>query len=303
MMKQIRVVKPLPITDAILYATDVAEADHAAWSSGTTYALGARVISTTTHKIYESLQAGNLAKDPTNAANAAWWVAVSPTNRWKLFDTSNSTQTAKATSLYYELKPGVACTAAAALNISDATSIRVRVTDPTAGLVYDKTTSLIAPMTTADWYAYFFEGIEYRSNHVALDLPSYPAATIRVDLAGGSGLAVGVLLIGQPKTIGAPRAGLRSGITDYSRKEVNEFGDTVLTQRAFAKRASVNALIERNVRDMTFDLLASLRATPALWVVADDIDPSIVFGWYRDFELLIEYADFAELQIDIEGLT
>ena len=302
-MKQIRVVKPLTITDATLTATDVAEADYAAWSGATTYALAARVISTTTHQIYESLQASNTNHDPTNAANSAWWVAVSPTNRWKLFDTSNSTQTAKATSMYYEIDPGVGATAAAALNISDATSIRFRVTDPTEGVVYDKTTELTAPPTDAEWYTYFFEAIEYRSNHVALDLPTYPAATIRMDLAGGPGLAVGVLLVGQPKTIGMPRAGLRAGIVDYSRKETNDFGDTVLTQRAFAKRAAVTAIVQSNVRDMTFDLLAALRATPALWVIDDSIDPSIVFGWYKDFELLIEYADFAELQIQIEGLT
>lgn len=302
-MRQIRVVKPLAVTDAILAATDVTEADYAAWSSGTTYALGARCISTTTHQVYESLQASNTNHDPTSAANSAWWVAVSPTNRWKLFDTSNSTQTTKATSLYYELEPATACTAAAALNISDATSVRFRVTDPIEGVVYDKTTALTADPTAADWYTYFFEPIEYRSNHVALDLPTYPAATIRMDLAGGPGLAVGVLLVGQPKTIGAPRSGLRAGIVDYSRKETNEFGDTILTQRAYAKRASVTAIIERNVRDMVFDLLTSLRATPALWVIAEDIDPSIVFGWYKDFELLVEYADFAELQIQIEGLT
>lgn len=302
-MRQIRVVKPLTVTDTVLAATDVTEADYSAWSSSATYALGDRVISTTTHQVYESLQGANTNHDPTNAANSAWWVAVSPTNRWKLFDTSNSTQTAKATSMYYELEPGVGCTAAAVLNVSDASSVRLRVTDPTDGVVYDKTTDLTAPPTSSDWYTYFFEAIEYRSNHVALDLPTYPEATIRMDLAGGPGLAVGVFLVGQPKTIGRPRAGLRAGIVDYSRKETNEFGDTVLTQRAYAKRASVTAIVERNVRDMTFDLLASLRATPALWVIADDIDPSIVFGWYRDFELLLEYTDFAELQIQIEGLT
>lgn len=300
----LQVIKPLTITDAMLDSTDVTEADYAAWSGATTYALADRVISTTTHKIYESLQGGNLNKDPTNAANATWWAEVSPTNRWKLFDAANSTQTAKSTSMYYVLTPAIACTGLAALNISNGTSIRVRVTDPTDGLVYDETTDLVDPPPEASWWSYFFDPIEFRTSHVALDLPSYPSADIRVDFAGGTSLAVGVLLLGQQVQIGnAVHAGARIGITDYSRKETNTFGDVVLVQRAFAKRASIKTWIPRAQLATTYNVLASLRATPALWVGNTGIEPLQVFGWWRDFDVVIAYADYSECNIEIEGLT
>lgn len=77
---------PITFSDADLIYTDVPETDYAAWNSGTTYALGARVILTSTHKIYESLQAGNLNKSPDT--QTAWWIPVSATNRWKLLDGS-----------------------------------------------------------------------------------------------------------------------------------------------------------------------------------------------------------------------
>src|SRR3546814_19750231 len=48
-----KVVQPVPVTDAILVASSVAETDFPAWAVGSTYGLGDRVISTATHRIYE----------------------------------------------------------------------------------------------------------------------------------------------------------------------------------------------------------------------------------------------------------
>ena len=100
------VVQPLAITDAMVSApnTNVPETDYAAWSSATTYALSARVILTSAHKIYQSLQASNLNKDPTT--QPLWWVEVSPTNKWALFDSAVSTQTKQSTYIKYTVTPG-----------------------------------------------------------------------------------------------------------------------------------------------------------------------------------------------------
>jgi hypothetical protein len=55
-------------------------------AGGTTYADGDRVIVTTGyHKIYESQQAANTGNDPTTD-DGTWWLEVSSTNRWKMFD-------------------------------------------------------------------------------------------------------------------------------------------------------------------------------------------------------------------------
>ena len=66
------VVSPLTITDAMLTTSNVAETDYSAWSSGATYALDDRVILTSTHKVYQSLQAGNTNKDPLT--QPLWWI-------------------------------------------------------------------------------------------------------------------------------------------------------------------------------------------------------------------------------------
>ena len=69
----LRITVPVAITDAMVTATDVPEADYAAWDGGTTYALGDRRIKG--HKIWESAQAGNTGHDP-ETSGSAWWLKV-----------------------------------------------------------------------------------------------------------------------------------------------------------------------------------------------------------------------------------
>lgn len=298
----LKVVKPLEISDAMLISTDVPEADYADWSAGITYALGDRVIVAAEHKVYESLQAGNL----NNAvSNPLWWIVVSPTNRWKLFDASNSTQTAQASgSMSYVLRPQSAVSALAALNLNNATAIRVRLSHPTYGALYDETVDLTAKPAAADWWNWFFGARKAPSQHIALDFPALPGADITVDLTGGSDLAIGVLLLGQIVTLGlGVEYGARVGIQDYSRKETNDFGDFVLVRRAYARRASFDLMLAAGDVDSVQTLLAELRATPCLWIGSALYESTVIFGIYKQFDVLIAYPTYSNCQLELEGLT
>lgn len=302
MTTPLRIVEPLALTDSKLVSSDVPETDHAAWSSATTYALGAFVILTSTHRIYQSLQASNTNKNP--ATEPLWWADIGPTNRWAAWDTSNSTQTAQATSISYRVTPGQAVTAVAALNLVGASSVRVRVIDPTYGTVYDKTVDVTSLPTSPAWWAWFFGSRSIPTVALLLDLPAYPNADIRIDLAGGASLAVGVIVVGQAKEVGvAVERGARLGITDYSRKETNQYGDAVLVQRAYAKRASFSMRLPRDDVDSVINLLSYLRAVPALWIGSEAYGSSVVYGFYKTFDITIAYALFSDCNLEIEGLT
>ncbi|WP_214293869.1 hypothetical protein, partial [Escherichia coli] len=43
------------------------------------------------HRNYEALQ-GSTGKDPTDPANAAYWLDLGPSARWAMFDTSSGSQ-------------------------------------------------------------------------------------------------------------------------------------------------------------------------------------------------------------------
>lgn len=298
------VIKPLTITDAILTGTDVLENDYPAIAGSHAYAVGDRVISTATHQIYEcALAYTSAASAVAPQTDVTHWVPVSPTNKWKPFDTSNSTQVSKAASLYYEFTPGVACSSGAVLNAS-ATSVRWRVTDPVAGVVYDRTTSLIAPPVESNWYSYFFSPTTLKEQAVATDLPSYKNAVIRVDLTAETTVLAGAIVIGQVADIGLlVTQGAKVGIQDYSKTETNDFGDTVLVQRPYARRFDITVPIANTDMDTVYSLLASLRATPCVWIASQRYAPLTIFGFYKQFDILISYANYSEVSLSIQGLT
>lgn len=315
------IVNPIKITDAMVHVpgsggttavgstaapvTNVPESDHPAWSAATTYALGARVMLTSTHKVYESLKAANLNKNPQT--ESLWWIEVSPTNRWALFDTSVSTSTAQPNNITYVLEPGQVINTIAALNLNNATEINVTMYSAISGeleIVYAKTIDLSALPTGSDWWSWFYSARTVPTQNIQTDLPSYGDGVIKFELLGGADLSVGVLLIGQERSFGlGVQLGARVGIQDYSRKETNDFGDTILVRRAFAKRANFNLLIEKSEVDAFQLFLTEIRATPCLWIGSTEYESTTLFGFYKNFEALISYPDYADFELEIEGLT
>lgn len=308
-VSQLQVIAPIVVTSAMLTACNVPEPatgdspDPAAWSGGTTYALGDRVHVASTHLIYESLQAGNIGKDPTSAANATWWVIVGATNRWRMFDLSNTSQTTMSGGLDVSLVPAQVYNGLALLTVTGATSIRVRQTDPVDGVVFDQTQAMQAPPTGAEWYAYFFDPIINKTSAI-FDLKTYGSATLRVEITGSGVVGCGVAVIGRKRAIGLGlEMGARLGIQDYSRKERNAFGDMQVTQRAYSKRADFSMLLNSNEVDSVIDLLAGMRATPSVWVGSSKFGSTTVYGYYKDFDVTLQYADYATCTLSLEGLT
>lgn len=297
----LRIVPPLPVTDSVLTATDVPESAHAAWNSGTAYAIGDRVHLASTHKVYEALTA-HTNKPP--ATSPADWAEVGPTNRWALFDGSNSTQTAQATSFYYDLLPTAAFNAAALLSITGGLSVRWRVTHPTLGTLLDDTDSLASLPAEAGWWQWFYGTRRGPTLAIRTDLPGIVGASLRVDLTGTSALAVGVLLFGQAKEIGMlVQQGARIGIQDYSRKETNDFGDIVLVQRAYAKRASFDVPVLAPLVDEAAQFLSLYRAVPCLFIGGGRYESTTVYGFIKDWDVAITYSTHSVLSLQLEGLT
>lgn len=301
-MAALKVIPPLSITDSNLTSSTVPETDYSAWSSGTTYTIGQRVILTSTHKIYESLQNSNLNKNPTT--EPTWWIEVSATNRWKMFDTSNSTQTTNTNSIVVVITPGKVINSVSLLNI-EGTSVRIKMTDPTDGVVYDVTTSLNNNGNINNWYNYFFNPIQRRTSHIATDLPAYGTAAIEITITNtGLTAKCGVCIIGSVQYIGEGiNLGASVGITDYSRKEKDTFGNYVLIQRSYSKRAKFSMAVLNEQIDALQDLLVSLRTTPCVWIGDDNYICTYIYGYYKDFDIVIAYHLVSDCNIEIEGLT
>lgn len=285
----------------MLTSSTVAETDHAAYNAGTTYTIGQRVIVTTgDHSIYESLQNGNTGNAPVTSPT--WWLKVSATNRWKAFDIKVADQVSRATSINYVLAPGI-IDAMALLNI-DATSVQVTITDPTDGVVSDQTIDLTSAENVIDGYTYCFEPIIRRTDLALFDLPPYATASVSITVTYTGGTAkLGELIVGRASRLGYTEYSPSVGIVDYSRKEVDTFGNYIVVQRAFSKRVSCNLFLDNGYVDEVVRQLSLYRATPLVWVAADDYTSLIVYGYYRSFDVVIPYPTQSTCSLEIEGLT
>ncbi|MBZ0106148.1 MAG: hypothetical protein K8H84_11010 [Sulfuricella denitrificans] len=297
-----RIIRPTVISDAMLISSNVAETDYTAWSGATTYALGDRAISTTTHKIYESIQAGNLNHDPvadTALATPLWWKVVSATGRWQMFDGLAGAQTSHATSINVEIAPG-RIDSAALINL-DAESVTLELVDG-ATTIYSTTVSL-ALDNVFDWYEYFFEPIIRKTDVAITDIPVFGSAHLLVTINGGTGTAkCGELIVGMYRDLGITLQAPKAGIIDFSRKEIDEFGNPQITQRRFSKRLSCDLFVENRLTDEVHRLLSEFRSTPLVWIGSKDYASTIIFGFYKDFDIIISGRWGSKCDLQIEGL-
>lgn len=301
------IIRPITITDAILTDTNVAEDDYAEYNVGTTYADGDHCIDSSSgvHKIYKSLQDANTGNALTDTT---WWLEVSATNRWKAFDGKVGSQTSQATSITFEITPGEIVDSIAFLNL-DAETVQIVSTDPTEGEVYNKTVDLTSTIIVGcsgiyDWYSYFFSSEFLTVDIVKLDLPLYLSAVLTITITfDGRTAAVGDIILGVQANIGNTQYSPSIGIHDYSIKEQDAFGIWSVTERSFSKKMSCDITIVTDLIAYIQNLLASYRTTPLVWIGSVDYPSMIVYGFCKDFSILIGYPDYAICNIEIEGLT
>lgn len=295
-----RIIKPVEITPAILTSSNVPETDYAAWSAATAYAVGDKV--TYNHRNYEALVAHTGANPETDTSDPPKWLDLGADNRWRMFDDKVGSLTEQAGSIAVELQPGAVINSVALFNLLGR-STTVALTDPVDGIVYQRAVSLV-DAGVSDWYEWFFVPIGRQTDFVLLDLPAYGTATLSVTIDNASDTAaVGHLVMGRQAELGVAVYGSGVGITDYSRKETDDFGNSVVVERSFSKRAEFDVVVETPQIGRVQRLLASLRAQPVVWIGAEGYESTFLFGYYRDFQISISGPSVSDASITVEGLT
>lgn len=296
----LRVVRPIALTDDQFVYCNVLEDDAPLYAPDTTYAVGARVLFR--HEVFESAQASNIGHSP--ATSPTWWTRLGASNKWRPFDRSYSSQATHPGLIVYEIKPSEVCTAFAALNVSNATALRITMTHPDFGEVYVREFDMLPIPIESFWWGWWFSERRAPSQSLATDLPSFSGATVRIEFVGNADLAVGVIVLGQTSEFGlGVQQGARVGIDDYSRKERNGFGDLELVERSWNRRASFDLLLQWRDVDRLQEFMVANRARPCLWIGSDRFESTTVYGTYANFETVISYYAYADCSLELKGLT
>ena len=267
------------ITGAMLVSSTVAEPDtgETAWSALTTYAEGDRAIRTSTHRIYESLVAGNLNHTPETSPTQ--WVDAGPTNKWAVFDELIDTVTTGASPLTYVFNPGLVEAFALLGLVGQTAQVSIVVG---ASTVYDETFDLDGSII-ADDYDYMFAPFNQRTQVVATDLAPYDG-TWTVTITGASTASVGVIAVGTTDYLGRLGYGAQAGYISYSGIDTDTFGRTKITRRRAVKSITGQLLVDRPDINRVSRSFADLDGRLAIFVGTpdDDYEPLTVYGFVTD---------------------
>ena len=276
------------------YTTNVPENDYAQWAIGTTYNLGDRVIVLSEHNVYESLASANVGNTPSTTPTK--WALVGKTNAYKAIDDKVSTQTVYSGDIIMEF-PTLKSTSLAFLN-TQCTSITVEVLNGT-DVIYSKTQSGRTRKTNG-WYSYFFGDFEFKPFFLFEHIYN-PNGTYRVTISGAEN-KVGIMVRGNIKSLGCTTWKATKGFTDYSKYNIDQWGETYLKEGNFRYNASGEVAISTPLASSTLDVFVSRRGKLTLFIPTDRYDLNI-YGYVRETQFIWGDSETSFYTLDIQGVA
>lgn len=309
-----KAINPITMTDAILGYTNVTETDYEEWAIGTAFHKGDKCIVLSTHKIYEALVdvTGGSSPEIDVLVAVPKWMEYSPTNLWKMFDYVLGSQTEYPSFIEFNITPGQVINSIALLNV-DLSYVTIVMTDPTAGIVYNKKIWLVAPESVQwgtgevwgqneAWQGGAYEDL-IELVALRMDLPIYPNASIRIVAGSAATTAkIGAFIFGMGKDLGKTVYSPQVGITDWSSKSVDSFGNFSITPRAFSKRVNTVLTMDTDLHVEVLRFLTQYRSTALVWILTELYNTTIVYGFYKEFEITVG-LNLSSCNLSIEGLT
>lgn len=303
-----QIIRPVKVTEAMLAYSDIPEPDttqdpaESLWTAGT-YTQGTQKVED--HVIYEVVADPSTADRPSVGAakTVPSWIVIGATNRWRMFDGVVGSQSTWSSSLQVELTPGVVVNSLALLNVSGTTAL-VQMEDG-SNIVFSREYSLTDAGVT-NWYDYFFAPIGQVRDLVVTDTPAYGNATLRVVIDAGAEIAaLGELVIGSLLEIGCTRYGANVGTTSFSKKTRDSFGNFTIVKGSNSKRAAWDFTFPTPQLASLNRVFADLDAIPVVWIGSPhpDYEGTVVYGFYRDYNLTYTDARISTGSVTIEGIT
>lgn len=293
------------MTDAMIISSTVAEDEHPVWTAGATFGLDAYCLSPLTHRVYRSMKADNIGKDPTDTSNqtgvTVWWQDVGPTNKHAMFDDENNTQTVAASPLTVVLRPGFFN----ALNLDgiDAEHLTITVKDAPGGNVVASYDADLEGSAPGDWYEHFHDRFKPQRDFLMSDIDQYHNAEITMTLTSSSGtVKLGVFEVGDLRPLGATQHGAKAKPKSYSYIKTDEFGKSTIKRRHKAKDMTLTAWIDLSEANAVHDLLTEVIDVPCLWV-GNNLPE---YGGLRvrglgNGEISYDYPKACLLTVDVQG--
>jgi len=302
------------------------------WQSATAVPVLTRRIRRETHRTYISLRAITTGDTTPPEDAPTVWQDIGPTNAWAIFDTYRNTQCVvprgdqPVSGLYaptethapgwtpnaiidLKIQPGKRVDSLALTGL-EASQITVSILDSTQ-------TSLLTPVIvtrlhsrpTATWSDYFFGVFRSQKSYIFTDIPMYSDAVISINLINEAGpVRCGSLVLGRGIYMGDVQYGARSGATNFSKVERDEYGNSALIQRRSVPKFSGRMIAASASADVILDLRDELNAVPAVYVGLEKYpehsyyESAVILGIYKQLEVDMQYPEHIYIDFEVEEI-
>jgi hypothetical protein len=287
-------------------SSNVDEDEAPTWAAGTAYLAGDQVqVLGAYHRLYTAVVNNTGIFPPTNTP--ATWIDNGSTNPWRMFDMttgaeSQTLSTSGANTIVVELSVPAGTNSAALLNITGGRVI-IAVRDTNGATVAEYDEYLLGFPPGVGWWDFFFGDRTYKDLVLHTDFSLPAGGTISVTVEGGTSPAgLGKLIVGSAFDIGCARFGTSAGIIDFSRKERDAFGNNFIVERRYIDKCDYDIMIETEDAYSIKRKLAALRATPAVYIGSENHLVTVVFGFYRDFSIVLQGPKKSACSLQTEGI-
>lgn len=286
------------VFEVLEVSTNVPEDDYPVWDPGTAYSVDEWVV--WNRRVYKAMTEST-GKQPDE--NPTDWNDGGYTNRWRLFDQMISSKTTNPDSIDMSVSVGKKINSLAFFDV-EASGVRVRSIDPHQGIIFEKEVAPVSVEGIDNWWAWFFAPIELIKDFIISDIPASSFGTVQVTLTrSGEPVSIGELVVGTEFEIGCALYGSEFGITDYSLKQQDDFGNWTIVERGFSKRAEYDISVKTRDTGAIQRKLAQYRAKPVVWIGSPDLEMSVIYGYYKDFSIVISGPTVSDGTISVEGLN
>lgn len=286
------IIVPMAVTDAELLGSNIAEDDHPEWDAAISFDIKDKVFSPLTHRIYESLVAGNQGNDPITDDGTNWLDLQLATNRWAAFDNRRSNKASRADVITYSIQPTQDCDAIALFGLT-AGSVQIEVWDGPAK-IYDQTFTLTDASNVVSSYTWFFGGVVSVPQKVLNGFPGYTGHRIDISInAVGATAAVGHIVLGRNHILGRIMNKPELRLVSHSRKEYDAFGDELLIKRGSTRKIGLDLLVPTVQAPRVMGVIAEIDGLATAFYASGDAPTYGVEG--------LGFVDDHTQSIDIAG--
>lgn len=280
--------------DVIVTASNIPDADNPVYDPVVTYNIDSLV--TYQDRNYKCAADGTTGVLPTDTTK---WTDQGATNKMKMFDDKNLTQTVFADEIKHTFTVSGLAKAIAFINL-EATDIKIVVSTELEGIVYDKTHAL-ADAGVDNIYDYLFKEYQMKDRLAVLDLGQYAGVTIDVTISGGDSVKCGACVVGSKFWIGDAQFGFDLGGIDYSKFVEDGLGGTEIKEGAAAITSNTMVRIPTAEFTSVHRLIMSRRARWTVFLHSELYPDLFIYGLAKNFRLIMTNGTNSDCSLDLKG--